>query len=72
LEQPAVAVRVAEQGERAVVATFRIAAMGLSQVIGVEEHSAHAVEDLADVAAAGDELGAGGFDLETTNLSWWT
>ena len=64
LEQPVVAVRVAERGKRAVVATFRIRAGYASVVPGVVEHSDGVVEHLADLDAVVDELVAGRLDVE--------
>ena len=54
LEQPAVAVRVLERGEREVGTTLRVAPADARVLHGVVEGAAGVVEDLAHIDAAGD------------------
>jgi len=67
LEQPAVAVRITERGERAVAAVLRIgtADPDTSEQIGFVRAGvrAAAVERLADLDAATDQLFAGGLEV---------
>src|SRR5262249_13624543 len=60
LEQPLIAVRIAERGERRVRAALRVQTRDSARAIRAE---APAVEDLADVHAASHEIGACDFDV---------
>jgi hypothetical protein len=68
LEQPAIAVRIFERGERAVAAMrgIRTADPGPSKQVGLVRasvHAARAVKRLADLDAAIEQLFAGGLDI---------
>src|SRR3569833_1424590 len=63
LQQPAIAVWVAEGGERGVRPPLGI---GAAQPLGrasMWEALVRVVEDLADLYTAGDQIGAGGFEI---------
>jgi hypothetical protein len=68
LEQPAVAVRITERGERAVAATLGIRTADPEPpkqvgLVGAGVHAAGVVENLADLDAASEQLVAGGGDV---------
>src|SRR4051812_26563856 len=63
LEQPGVAVGVAERGEGRVAPALRVGAGDTRPLPRVVEHPARVVEGVADVDAALDELAAGPCDV---------
>src|SRR5258708_7977984 len=63
LEQPAVAVRIAERGERGVTAPRRIRAAEAAFRAGMVEYTADVVEHVAHLDTALDELGARRLDV---------
>src|SRR3954471_15925558 len=64
LQQPAVAVRIADGGERAVVAALRIGPVNAGCRACVVEDTALVVEDLVGVDTAAGEIGVSGFDVD--------
>lgn len=63
LEQPAIAIRIAERGERAVTASGRLRAAEAALLVGMMEGATDIMERLAHVGTAGCEIGARGLDV---------
>ena len=68
LQQPAVAVRIAERGERAVVGVFRQPPPDARLAPGVMEYPGRVVERRRDLDPARGELGAGGVEVVDREL----